>query len=82
MVEEQPQFCWMLSFEQIQDILLCPGSPPAVSLEYCLRSPPAVCSFLVAATVEVEAEASAVAGDSMSSCVQMIFPVYQMATIF
>ena len=67
-MEEQSLLCWMPFFWQIQDIPLCPGSPPAVNLEYCLRSPPAYCLFQAEASVVVEAEASASAEDSRSFC--------------
>ena len=81
MVEEQPQSCWMLFFEQIQDILLCPGSPPAVNLEYCLRSPPALCLLQAEASAVVEAEASAAVGDSMFFCDWKTFSEHQTAMI-
>ena len=74
-------FCWMPFFWQIQDILICPGSPPAVDLEYSLRSPPALCLLQAEASVVVEAEASASAVDSRSSCDWKICSEHQMATI-
>ena len=67
-MEEQSQSCWMPSCEQMPDNLPCPGSPPALSLEDCLRSPSACCLIQVEATAVVEAEASAVVGDSMFFC--------------
>ena len=81
MVEEQPQSCWMPFCEQMPDNLPCPGSPPALSLEDCLRSPPARCLVQVEASAVVEAEASAVVGDSMSSCDWKIFSEQPAAMI-
>ena len=72
-MEEQSQSCWMPFCEQILDNLLCPGSPPALSLEDCLRSPSACCLVQVEALAVVEAEVAAVVGDSMSSCDWKIF---------
>ena len=81
MVEEQPQSCWMPFCEQMPDNLPCPGSPPALSLEDCLRSPSAYCQVQVEVVAAAEAEASAVVGDSMSSCDWKIFSEQPAAMI-
>ena len=69
-MEEQPQSCWVPFCELMLDNLLCPGSPPALSLEDCLRSPSARCQVQEeeAASEVKEAEALAAVGDSMSFC--------------
>ena len=67
-MEEQLQSCLKPFCEQMPDNLPCPGSPPAVSLEDCLRSPSACCLVQVEALAVVEAEVAAVVGGYSSFC--------------
>ena len=80
-MEELPQSCWVPFCELMPDNLLCPGSPPALSLEDCLRSPSARCQVQEEASEVMEAEASAAVGDSMSFCDWKTFSEHQTAMI-